>query len=56
MGCFGASWLRLPLREAQSLMTLLCRLRGADRHVVRRRLLVMVERGGLTTTEIRSHG
>lgn len=29
-------------------MTLLCRLRGADRLVVRRRLLAMVERAGLT--------
>ncbi len=26
----------LPLREAQGVMTLLCRLRGADRHIVRR--------------------
>lgn len=42
----------LPLRDAESVMTLLCRLRGADRHVVRRRLLVLVERAGLTTTEI----
>jgi hypothetical protein len=35
-------------------MTLLCRLRGADRLVVRRRLLATVERAGLTTSEIRS--
>jgi hypothetical protein len=42
----------LPLREAEAVMTLLCRLRGADRHVVRRRLLLMVERAGLTTREI----
>jgi hypothetical protein len=28
----------LPLREAEGVMTLLCRLRGADRHIVRRRL------------------
>jgi hypothetical protein len=42
----------LPLREAEALMTLLCRLRGADRHVVRRRLLLAVERAGLTTREI----
>lgn len=27
----------LPLREAEGVMTLLCRLRGADRHIVRRR-------------------
>jgi hypothetical protein len=36
-------------------MTLLCRLRGADRHVVRRRLLLAVERAGMTTREIRVH-
>ena len=44
----------LPLREAEGVMTLLCRLRGADRLVVRR-LLATVERAGLTTREIRSH-
>src|SRR5213076_478888 len=44
----------LPLRDAEGVMTLLCRLRGADRHVVRRRLLLAVERAGLTTREIRS--
>jgi hypothetical protein len=37
---------RLPLRESDIVMTLLCRLRGADRHVVRRRLLLAVERAG----------
>ncbi len=42
----------LPLREVEGVMTLLCRLRGADRHVVRRRLLLSVERPGLTTREI----
>jgi hypothetical protein len=42
------------LREAEAVMTLLCRLRGADRHVVRRRLLLAVERAGLTTREIRA--
>jgi hypothetical protein len=35
-------------------MTLLCRLRGADRHIVRRRLLLSIERAGLTTREIDS--
>lgn len=45
---------RLPLREAESVMTLLCRLRGADRHVVRRRLLSCVERAGLMTRQIGS--
>ena len=44
----------LPLREAEGVMTLLCRLRGADRHIVRRRLLLSVERAGLTTREIDS--
>jgi hypothetical protein len=43
---------RLPLREAETVMTLLCRLRGADRLVVRRRLLSLVERAGLATREI----
>jgi transposase len=33
-------------------MTLLCRLRGADRHVVRRRLLRSVERAGMAIREI----
>jgi hypothetical protein len=33
-------------------MTLLCRLRGADRFVVRRRRLALVERAGLATREI----
>src|SRR5438874_9651432 len=42
----------VPLREAEGVMTLLCRLRGDDRHVVRRRLLLSVERAGLTTREI----
>lgn len=43
---------QLPLREAESVMTLLCRMRGADRHVVRRRLLATVDRAGLATKEI----
>jgi hypothetical protein len=43
---------KLPLREAEGVMTLLCRLRGADRDVVRRCLLLAVERAGLTTREI----
>jgi len=43
---------RLPLRDAEGVMTLLCRVRGADRHIVRRRLLLSVERAGLTTREI----
>lgn len=33
-------------------MTLLCRLRGADRHIARRRLLLSVERVRLTMREI----
>jgi hypothetical protein len=43
---------KLPQRESEAVMTLLCRLRGADRHLVRRRLLLSVERTGLTTREI----
>ncbi len=43
---------KLPLRDAEAVMMLLCRLRGADRHIVRRRLLLSVERAGLTTREI----
>jgi hypothetical protein len=43
----------LPLREAEGVMALLCRVRGADRLVVRRRLLLSVERAGLATREIR---
>lgn len=43
---------QLPLREAEGVMTLLCRLRSADRQVVRRRLLLSVERAGLSTREI----
>jgi hypothetical protein len=43
---------KLPLREAEGVMNLLCRLRGADRLVVRRRLLALVERAGLSTREI----
>ena len=45
---------RLPLRKAEGVLTLLCRLRGADRLVVRRRLLALVERAGLTASEIRT--
>lgn len=43
---------KLPLREAEAMMMLLCRLRGANRLVVRRRLLAVVERAGLATREI----
>ena len=48
----GRTLTRSFLREAEGVMTLLCRLRGADRHIVRRRLLLSVERAGLTTREI----
>jgi hypothetical protein len=41
----------LPLRDAEGVMTPLCRLRGADRHLARRRLLLSVECAGLTTRE-----
>jgi hypothetical protein len=43
---------KLPLREAEAVMGSLCRLRGADRLVVRRRFLAVVERAGLATREI----
>jgi hypothetical protein len=42
----------LPLRDAEGVMALLCRLRGADRQVVRCRLLLSVDRAGLTMREI----
>ena len=42
----------LPLRDAEGVMMLLCRLRGADRLVVRRRLLLTVERAGVATKKI----
>jgi hypothetical protein len=41
-----------PLRDAEGVMTLLCRLRGPDGEVVRRRLLLSVERAGRATREI----
>ena len=43
----------LPLRESEMVMNLLCGVRGANRHVVRRRLLDGVERAGLATSDIR---
>lgn len=45
----------LPLREFEAVMTLPSRLRGGDRHVARRRLLLAVERTGLVTREIGAH-
>ena len=44
----------LSLREAEMAMNLLCGVRGADRHIVRRRLFEWVERAGLSTREIRT--
>jgi hypothetical protein len=43
----------LPLRESEMVMNLLCGVRGANRHVIRRRLLDRVERAGLATSDIR---
>jgi hypothetical protein len=43
----------LPLGESEMVMNLLCGVRGANRHVVRRRLLEGVERAGLSTQDIR---
>jgi hypothetical protein len=43
---------KLPLGEADMIMRLLCGVGGANRLVVRRRLLDRVEGGGLTRTEM----
>jgi hypothetical protein len=43
----------LPLRESELVMNLLCGVRGANRHVIRRRLLDGVEGAGLATSDIR---
>jgi hypothetical protein len=43
----------LPLREAEGVMTLLCRLRGADRHVVRRAVARGRARGTYDTRDRR---
>jgi hypothetical protein len=42
----------LTLNDSQLVMNLLCGLRSANRHVVRRRLLDQIARAGLTTREI----
>jgi hypothetical protein len=42
----------LPLGEAQLVMNMLCGIGGADRHIVRRRLLESVEKAGLTRSDI----
>ncbi|HMD55958.1 MAG TPA: cyclic nucleotide-binding domain-containing protein [Solirubrobacteraceae bacterium] len=42
------------LAERAQIQARKCRLRGADRHIVRRRLLLSVERAGLTTREVDS--
>jgi hypothetical protein len=42
----------LTLGEAEAAMNLLLGIRGANRHIARRRLLVMVERAGLTTRDV----
>ena len=43
----------LPLRDSEMVMNLLCGIRGANRLVIRRRLLEGVERAGLATADIR---
>ena len=43
----------LPLRESEVVMNLLCGIRGANRLVIRRRLLEGVERRGLAASDIR---
>ena len=42
-----------PLRDSEVVMNLLCGIRGANRLVIRRRLLERVERTGLATSDIR---
>jgi hypothetical protein len=42
----------LPLSESQLVMNLLCGVRGANRHIVRRRLLDRSQLAGLTTRDI----
>lgn len=43
----------LPLSESEVVMNLLCGIRGANRLVIRRRLLERVERTGLAASDIR---
>jgi hypothetical protein len=42
----------LPLSESERVMTMLCGLRGPDRHIIRRRLIDRVERAGHSVREI----
>lgn len=42
----------LPLGDSEVVMNMLCGIRGASRHIVRRRLLARVEEAGLTTSEV----
>jgi hypothetical protein len=44
---------KLPLGESEMVLNLLCGIRGANRLVIRRRLLDGVDRAGLSATEIR---
>ena len=43
---------QLPLRESEMVMSMLSGISGANRHVLRRRLLERVEREGLHAREI----
>lgn len=42
----------LPLGQSEAVMTLLCGIKGASRHIIRRRLLATVEQAGLTAQNI----
>jgi hypothetical protein len=44
----------LPLGESEMVMQMLCGIRGANRQVVRRRLLTKVESAGLATVDVPS--
>jgi hypothetical protein len=46
----------LPLRDAESVMALLGQMRGANRLVIRRQLLLAVERAGLARVAIAGTG
>ena len=43
---------QLPLGDSELVMNLLCGIRGANRHIVRRRILDQIQRAGLTTRDI----
>jgi hypothetical protein len=42
----------LPLGQSEAVLNLLCGIKGASRHIIRRRLLGTVEQAGLTTRDV----